>query len=131
MPQAYSARFADAVNRPHVPTVRVDVLDGDGGVIQQGVPILPGGNVTVDRTGASLFNRDVEIPKEALSDDALEALRTAAGATFLQTWRGIRFETTVMHGMTHDSAATWAVSGQSTGVMVGVTVDGAGALTLA
>lgn len=130
MPQAYSARFADAINRPNTPIGRVDILDGDGGVIQRDVPHLPSGNTTVDRAGASLFQRDVEIPVAALSPQALDALREAAGDVFLQTWRGLRFETTVTHGGVRDSAESWAVSGQSTGVMVGVTVDSNGDLTM-
>jgi hypothetical protein len=128
MPQPRSARFDQAQRAPHNPIVRVDLLDGGNTVIQRDVPVLPDGDLTVDRTAANALVRTLNVPLDALSPDALDLLRNNLADAYLQTYRGIRYEDTQILGKVHNSLESWTpVNG---GVMVGVTVDGSGWLQL-
>lgn len=128
MPQPRSARFDQAQKAPHNPIVRVDILDGAGNVIQRDVPILPDGSVTADRTAANALIREVSVPLAALTPAALTLLRDNTANAYLATYRGIRYEDTVVLGKVHNSAESWTpVNG---GQMIGVTVDASGFLKL-
>lgn len=129
MPQPRSARFDAEQKVPHSPIGRVDILDGGGTLIQRNVPVLPGGQVTCDRNAANLLVREVQIPLEALTPEAVTALTSDVAATYIQTYRGIRYTDTDKRGGTRNTLVdNWTpING---GVMVGVTVNGSGELQL-
>lgn len=128
MPQPRSARFDPAQKAPHNPIVRADLQDGSGTVVQRDVPVLPDGEVTADRTAANALVRVLNVPLAALTPQALALLQDNLADAYLQTYRGIRFEDTVVLGKVHNSLESWTpVNG---GVMNGVTVNGSGYLQL-
>lgn len=128
MPQPRSARFDQAQKAPHVAIVRADIEDGAGNVVQRDVPMLPDGEVTADKTAANALVRDLSVPLNALNAAALDLLQNNAANACIRTFRGIRYEDTVVLGTIYNSAATWTPS--NGGVMNGCTVNSSGYLQM-
>ena len=128
MPQPRSSRFDAEQRVPHNPIRRVDIETGGGTLIQRDVPILPSGMVTADRNAAQQLVREVDIPLVVLTPAARDALTKGVADAYIRSWAGIRYTDTAMLGGIHNTLASWTPT--STGVMVGVSVDGNGALQL-
>jgi hypothetical protein len=128
MPQPRSARFDATQQTPHNPIVRADLLDGGNNIIQRDIPMMPDGETVGDRTAANALVRTLNVPLAGLTAAAQDELQNDLADTYLQTYRGIRYEDTLKLGMLHNSAATWTP--QSSGQMIGTTVNGSNQLQM-
>lgn len=127
----HSSKFDQAARSNSNPIERADLFDASGRLLQRGVPILPEGSVTADRLSATLRVSDTVVPRDALLPETLAHLTEYPGDVFIQRWRGFRHTSTTLHGGVHDSAATWVPPEDSVyEAMVGLVVDGTGAITL-
>ena len=126
--QGRSAAFDATVVNSHVAVQAVELIQ-DGKVVLQ--PQVHSGSVTADRTQDQMRSMEVELsdPTGTLTPVDMNSLVAPFG-TRMQLFKGVRIRNVDTRAVFYGTQRAWTPTGNSTGVLNGVKVDGTGAISL-